>query len=134
MDRFIGLAPLTPYENYSDAWQDSLDDARKLTEQDHKEHGGVIYRDSNGKYLYTIPNTGGLDKVNVGVCPANTTEVGICHSHVKDERYDYEKFSPKDKTLAEHDGVNSFLATPTQMKVYVPNGNPQKWKRLSFPV
>lgn len=72
-----------PFDTQDEAAKAALDSANPRSIAENREYGGVIYRDTDGKYYFTGPGAGSETGFNPSTTPApsGTTVVGDYHTH-----------------------------------------------------
>ncbi|MDH3693016.1 MAG: DUF4329 domain-containing protein [Gammaproteobacteria bacterium] len=83
----------------------------------NREHGGWVYRRSDGSFSSTEPVAGTVASVNLGnpqtTVPSGTRATASYHTHGgPDPRYLNEQFSPQDLLSDNLFGVDGYLGTP----------------------
>jgi RHS repeat-associated protein len=129
---FLGLKPGDRYKSPDRAGVQAIRDFNPVSIQRNREYGGSICRLPNGSCTYTAPEIGTDHNIPQGYpsCPAGTTNAGQYHTHgAYKPNYKGEVFSGNDQTLSDHEGVPSYLGTPSgNILKYTPNGVPYDGK------
>jgi len=114
----MGLAPGQAYPTQHEAAKSAINDINPTSIKRNTEFGGMICKDSEGKYFYTKPKKGDKDSVNPGgptSCPSHTKAAAYYHTHGgPDPKYGdgNEEFSVPDKRYADRHGIDGYLGTP----------------------
>lgn len=130
----LGLAPGDPYFSPDVAAIHGERDINPTSIEENIEYAGYVYRNSDGTYSYTGPNSGSQAGSWPGMIDQlylllfNKKKCGIYHTHGgPDPQYDNENFSSTDKDTYDRNNILGYVGTPSgDVKKYVPvPGNPE---------
>ena len=119
----LGLRPGDHYHTLDQAGEQALQDIVGLSIRLGKEFGGVLYKNDDGTYSYTVPEPGTDHNVTIPFSDSPPA-VGWYHTHGADDPgWDNEDFSDADQSITDSRHIPGYLETPRHaMKVYQPGG------------
>ncbi|OGX04195.1 MAG: hypothetical protein A3G87_01380 [Omnitrophica bacterium RIFCSPLOWO2_12_FULL_50_11] len=108
-----GLRPGDKYRSQDEAASNALNDVLPGSVREDREHGGWVYRNTDGTYSYTPTNKGMAHQTNLGRKPPSATASYHTHGAESGPLYDDENFSPQDIRGDRGVGVDGYLGTPS---------------------
>jgi RHS repeat-associated protein len=111
----LGLAGKPGFGTQNAAATSAVSNINDTSVKEATEYGGMICKNSEGRYSFTKPNKGdkaSVDPGGLGAC-GKKKATAYYHTHGDDDpNYDNENFSPEDESYAQRNKIDGYLETP----------------------